>query len=77
MVLNVKKKFVQAKQSSGGRYSRLPDERTRLLVDEVPLSENEIVHKRRLTGELFDGCRRAGDSVKRTTRKEILADLHG
>jgi AraC family transcriptional regulator len=29
-----------------GRYSRLPDERTRLLVDEVLMSENEIVRKR-------------------------------
>ena len=29
-----------------GRYSRLRDERTRLLVDEVLISENEIMHKR-------------------------------
>ena len=29
-----------------GRYSRLRDQRTRLLVDEVLISENKIMHKR-------------------------------
>ena len=31
---------------AGRRYSVLRDERTRLLVDEVLISENEIMHKR-------------------------------